>query len=140
MFSEPMPLGTDATLINMANRARIGVGDDISVTGFVVGGTQPKAILVRVAGPSLSNFGVTAPIANPQLSVISGGQVIATNDDWGNKPEIQQAWAKNGAFPFTANSLDAAVIVVLNPGAYSIVASGVNNSTGVALTEIYEVR
>jgi hypothetical protein len=65
---------------------------------------------------------------------------MATNDDWGNKPEIQQAWVKNAAFPFAASSTDAAVIVVLNPGAYSVVASGVNNSTGVALTEIYEVR
>jgi hypothetical protein len=140
MFGEPLPLGTDATLVNMANRARIGGGEDVSVTGFVVGGTQPKAVLVRVAGPSLAAFGVTGPIANPQLSVVSGGQVIATNDDWGNKPEIQQAWVKNGAFPFAPNSTDAAVIVVLNPGPYSVVASGVNNSTGVALTEIYEVR
>ncbi len=140
MFGEPMPLGTDATLVNVANRARIGTGDDVSVTGFVIGGTQPKAILVRVAGPSLAAFGVTGAIANPQLSVVSNGQVIATNDDWGNKPEIQQAWAKNGAFPFAANSTDAAVIVVLNPGPYSVVASGVNASSGVALTEIYEVR
>jgi hypothetical protein len=140
MFSEPMPLGTDATLVNVANRARIGTGDDVSVTGFVIGGTQPKAILVRVAGPSLGNFGVTGAIANPQLSVVSGGTVVATNDDWGNKPEIQQAWVKNGAFPFATNSTDAAVIVVLNPGPYSVVASGVNNSAGVALTEIYEVR
>jgi hypothetical protein len=140
MFGEPMPLGTDATLVNMANRARIGTGDDVSVTGFVIGGTQPKAILVRVAGPSLAGFGVAGAIANPQLSLVSGGQVIAANDNWDNKPEIQQAWAKNGAFPFAQNSTDAAVIVVLNPGPYSVVASGVNNSTGVALTEIYEVR
>jgi hypothetical protein len=140
MFGEPLPLATDATLVNMANRARIGVGDDVSVTGFVIGGTQPKAILVRVAGPSLGAFGVAGAISNPQLSVVSGSQVVATNDDWGNKPEIQQAWQKNGAFPFALNSTDAAVIVVLNPGAYSVVASGVNNSTGVALTEIYEVR
>jgi hypothetical protein len=140
MFGEPLPLGSDATLVNMANRARIGIGDDVSVTGFVVGGTQPKTVLVRVAGPSLAAFDVTGALANPQLSVVSGGQVIATNDDWGNRPEIQQAWAKNGAFPFAASSADAAVIVVLNPGAYSVVASGVNNSTGVALTEIYEVR
>jgi hypothetical protein len=140
MFSEPMPLGTDGTLVNVANRARIGTGDDVSVTGFVIGGTQPKAILVRVAGPSLANFGVVGAIANPQLSVVSGGQVIATNDDWGNKPEIQQAWVKNGAFPFAVNSTDAGVIVVLNPGPYSVVASGVNTSSGVALTEIYEVR
>ena len=40
----------------------------------------------------------------------------------------------------TALQAADAVIVVLNPGAYSVIASGVNNSTGVALTEIYEVR
>jgi hypothetical protein len=140
MFGEPLPLGTNATFVNMANRARIGSGDDVSVTGFVIGGTQPKGVLVRVAGPALGGFGVTGAISNPQLAVISGNQVIATNDDWGNSPEIQQAWIKNGAFGFAQNSADAAVIVVLSPGAYSVVASGVNNSAGVALTEIYEVR
>ncbi len=140
MFGEPLPLVTDATLVNVANRARIGAGEDVSITGFVIGGTEPKAILVRVAGPSLANFGVIGAIGNPQLSVVSGTQVVATNDNWGNRPEIQQAWVKNGAFAFAPNSNDAAVIVVLNPGPYSVVASGVNGSTGVALTEIYEVR
>jgi hypothetical protein len=140
MFGEPLPLSTDGTLINLANRARIGAGEDVSITGFVIGGTQPKAVLVRVAGPSLANFGVTGAIPNPQLALLSGNQVIATNDDWGNKPEIQQAWARNGAFPFALNSTDAAVIAVLNPGSYSIVASGTQGSAGVALTEVYEVR
>lgn len=140
MFGEPLPLVTDGVLINLANRARIGTGDDVSITGFVVGGTQPKALLVRVAGPSLAGFGVSGAIANPRLAVMSGSEVVATNDDWGNRTEIQQAWARNGAFPFAQNSADAAVIVVLNPGAYSIVASGVNNATGIALTEVYEVK
>lgn len=139
MFSEPLPLTSDSILVNLANRGRVGTGDDVSVTGFVIGGTQPKTLLIRVAGPALTQFGVTGALANPRLSVMSGNDVVATNDDWGNKPEIRQAWVRNAAFPFAQDSADAAVIVVLNPGAYSVVAAGVNNATGVALTEVYEV-
>ena len=105
----------------------------------MIGGTQPKTLLIRVAGPAFTQFGVTGALANPRLSVMSGNDVVATNDDWGNKPEIRQAWVRNAAFPFAQDSADAAVIVVLNPGAYSVVAAGVNNATGVALTEVYEV-
>ncbi|HEY1107529.1 MAG TPA: hypothetical protein VGE76_02815, partial [Opitutaceae bacterium] len=95
--------------------------------------------LVRVAGPALAAFGVSGALANPRLTVMSGADVVASNDDWGNRVEIQQAWLRNGAFPLPQNSLDAATLVVLNPGAYTVIGQGVNNTTGVALTEVYEV-
>lgn len=139
MFSEPLPLRSDGALINISNRARVGVGDDVSITGFVVNGTQPKTFLIRVVGPGLAAFGVSGALANPRLAVMSGADVLASNDDWGNRLEIQQAWLRNGAFPLPQNSLDAATLVVLNPGAYTVIGQGVNNTTGVALTEVYEV-
>lgn len=139
MFSEPLPLRPDAALINISNRARVGTGDDVSITGFVVGGTQPKTFLIRVAGPALTAFGVSAALANPRLTLMAGADVVATNDDWGNRSDIQQAWQRNGAFPLAPNSLDAATLVVLAPGAYTVLAQGVNNTTGVALTEVYEI-
>lgn len=139
MFSEPLPLHSDAALVNISHRARVGTGDDVSITGFVVAGTQPKTFLLRVAGPALSAFGVSGALANPQLTLMSGAEIIATNDDWGNRADIQQAWQRSGAFPFAPGSLDAAALVVLAPGAYTVLARGANNTAGLALTEVYEV-
>lgn len=143
MYGEPLPRASDATLVNISTRAKLGSGDDVAVTGFVVSGTQPKLFLVRAVGPTLAPFiagGSIGALANPQLTVFNGaGQVVATNDDWGNRPEIAQAAARAGAFPLLANSTDAATLVVLNPGAYTVVTSG-TGALGLVLTEVYEVK
>eukprot|EP01031_Cornospumella_fuschlensis_P008465 gene8465-10428_t len=72
MYGEPLPLATNATIVNVSNRARAGTGDDLAITGFVIGGTQPKTVLVRAVGPSLSAFVPAttraALLANPQLA------------------------------------------------------------------------
>ena len=145
MYGEPLPLATNATLINVANRARVGLGDDLAITGFVVGGTQPKTVLVRAIGPSLSAFVPAATraalLANPQLTVFNAaGVAVVTNDDWSNRAELAQAAALVGALPLTANSLDAAVLAVLTPGAYTVVVNGANGGTGIALTEVFEAK
>ncbi|MBL9203875.1 MAG: hypothetical protein JNN01_02220 [Opitutaceae bacterium] len=141
MFGEPLPLTTNATLINVSTRARVGTGEDVAIAGFVVGGTQPKLVLVRAGGPALAPFGVVGTLANPQLTLqTAGGELVATNDNWGNRPELAQAATRTGAYPFAAGSNDAAALVVLNPGAYSLLVSGVNGGTGIALLEVYEVK
>ena len=145
MYGEPLPLASNATLINVANRARAGTGDDLAITGFVIGGTQPKTVLIRAVGPSLSAFvpAATRPalLANPQLAVFnSTGQSVASNDDWANRPELAQAAARVGALPLAAGSLDAALLAVLAPGAYTVVVNGVNGTGGIVLTEVFETR
>lgn len=140
MFGEPLPLATDATLINVSNRASVGTGNEIAITGFVVRGTEPKMLLVRAVGPSLAQFLPTGTLANPQLALANAaGEFIATNDDWADRPEVAQAAARVGAFPLTAGSTDAALLVVVNPGVYTVLVSGVNGGTGIALSEVYEV-
>jgi hypothetical protein len=141
MFGEPLPLTTNATLINLSTRARVGTGEDVAIAGFVVGGSQPKLLLVRAGGPALAPFGVVGTLANPQLTLqTAAGEVVATNDNWSNRPELAQAATRTGAYPFAAGSNDAAALVVLNPGAYSLLVSGVSGSTGIALLEVYEVN
>jgi hypothetical protein len=45
-----------------------------------------------------------------------------------------------GAFPLTAGSRDAALLLTLNAGAsYTVQVAGVSNATGEALVEVYEV-
>lgn len=142
MYPEPLPVGNGAGMIAASSsRGRVGTGQDVLINGFIVDGTQPRLVLVRGVGPTLATFGVTTTLANPTVTIVdSKGAVVGSNDDWGNSATLSQAAARAGAFPLNTNSADAAVLVVLNPGAYTVVVSGVNGGTGVALVEVYEVK
>ena len=64
---------------------------------------------------------------------------INQNDDWGGSGSLSSAFASVGAFTLPAASKDAALLVTLAPGTYTAQVSGVNNTTGVALVELYEI-
>lgn len=141
MYGEPQPIISDARLLNVSVRGQTGGANGALIAGLVVGGTQPKTLLVRAVGPGLTAFGVTGALANPQLSVFSAtGALVFSNDDWGNNAEVALASGRAGAFPLAASSLDAAMLVVLNPGAYTVVATGATGTTGQVLAEVYEIR
>jgi probable HAF family extracellular repeat protein len=131
-------------LINISTRAPVGTGANILIPGFVIKGTGSEQLLVRGDGPSLTAFGVTGALAQPSLSVFSGQTVIASNTGWGTSTnptpaQIASIAAQVGAFPFVSGSADSATIVSLTPGAYTMQVSGVGNTTGDALAEVYEV-
>ena len=139
-------------LINISTRGFVGTGDDVLIGGFVVNGNEPKRVLVRGIGPGLTAYGVANAIQDPMLKVYDAkGAVIAQNNNWGTAQpinsqqtaataaEITAANTATGAFPLVSGSADAAVLLTLNPGAYSAVITGANNTTGSAMVEIYEV-
>jgi hypothetical protein len=98
---------------------------------------------VRADGPSLTQFGVNGVLAQLSLSVTnSAGTVVASNTGWGTNPnpaQVTSVAAQVGAFALPSGGADSATIVNLLPGAYTMQVSGVINSTGVALAEVYEV-
>jgi hypothetical protein len=130
-------------LANISTRAQVGVGGSILIPGFVISGSGMETLLVRADGPALTQFGVTGVLAQPILSVFDGsGKVIASNTGWGtnaNTAQIASVAAQVGAFPLASGSADCALIISLPPGGYTVQVAGVNNTTGVALAEIYEV-
>lgn len=131
-------------VINLSTRAQVGINGDVLIAGFIINGSAPKRMLIRAVGPTLSRFGVDGLLANPSLRIVTltGGLTMASNDDWSataDIPELLATQARIGAFPLFENSRDAAVLVTLPPGAYTAVVSGVNDTTGVALAEIWEV-
>jgi len=68
--------------------------------------------------------------------------VIASNVAWGtaaNPALIASDAASVGAFAYATGSADSAQVVELPAGSYTMQVAGVNNTTGVALAEIYEV-
>jgi len=130
---------TTPRLVNISARTQVGTGADILITGFAIGGSTSKTLLIRAVGPTLSIFGVGNPLADPKLELYSGNSSIQSNDNWGGAPAIVNAATSVGAFPLDGSSKDAVLLVTLQPGTYSAQVSGVGNTTGVALVEIYEV-
>jgi hypothetical protein len=105
-----------------------------------VTGNAPKTLLIRGVGPALTGFGVAGALADPALTIYQDSKVITTNEGWANSAAIATAAIQTGAFALPSGSKDAAVLITLNPGAYSAqVKSAKNASSGVALIEIYEV-
>ena len=129
-------------LVNISGRAQVGVGADVLIPGFVVDGDENKQYLIRAVGPTLGGLGVTGALANPTLTVFQDKTEIVTNDDWGqatNLADLTAASNQVGAFALQNGSADAAVLVTLPAGGYTIKVSGVGATSGIALVEVYEV-
>jgi uncharacterized protein (DUF1800 family) len=136
--------------LNLSTRAQAGaVG--VLTPGFVITpGTGTRKLLIRAAGPSLTALGVTGALVDPSLILLRNGSpatTVATNDNWStpvggsaaSAATLTAAFLQAGAFAFTPGSRDAALLVDLPAGNYSIQAIGVGNTTGVALVEVYDI-
>ena len=132
----------DHSFVNISTRGRLTTATDTLIAGFVIGGTTTRNVLLRAVGPSLATFNVPDALARPALRLFRGNTVVASNEDWtiADPERLIAAFDRVGAFRFASNtSRDAAMLVALPPGAYTMQASGVNGSTGTLLVEAYEV-
>jgi uncharacterized protein (DUF1800 family) len=130
----------DQRLGNLSTRAQVGTGSNIMITGFVVQEGAPKKVLIRAVGPRLAAapFNLPGTLADPQLRLFnSSGVLVLANDNWVASDAATMAAA--GAFPLLANSRDASLVATLSPGSYTAQVSGVNNGTGIAILEIYDI-
>lgn len=128
-------------LISFSARAPVGMGDNSLVAGFVIAGAAKKTLLIRAIGPTLAAFGVSGALADPKLDVFhsKAATPLASNDNWGGREKLASAFAAFGAFALRADTKDAALLVTLDPGAYSVEVSGVKCPIGEALVEIYDL-
>lgn len=129
-------------IVNLSARTQVNTGDGVLIAGFVIAGNAPKKLLIRAVGPTLGSYGVPGALVDPKLDLFAAGgsTPIQSNDNWAGDTNLAAAFAAAGAFALSdSSSKDSAMIVTLNPGAYSAVVSGVGNTTGVALIEIYEL-
>ena len=134
LLSGPIaPLGK-AT--NISSRGMVGTGQNVLIAGFIISGNQPKKVIVRALGPTLSTLGVSGALADPTITIVnSSNVVVASNDNWRNTQETEIA-ASGFAPP---NDLESAIIATLAPGSYTAVVSGKNSGTGVALVDLYQL-
>jgi hypothetical protein len=117
-----------------------GSGANVLTVGFVIAGPSPKTVLIRGIGPALAGFSVAGALADPQLTVFDQNEsVVGYNDNWGGTAALQDAFSSVAAFSLPAASADSALVVTLNPGAYTAQVRGAGGSTGIALLEVYEM-
>jgi uncharacterized delta-60 repeat protein len=125
---------TPATLGNLSTRLRVQTGDNAMIGGFIITGTQPKTVVVRGLGPSLP---VPGALADPVIEAHGpSGELLGTNDNWNDALTRQQV-IDSGLAP--SNDLESALWGTINPGAYTVVVRGANQTTGIALFEVYDL-
>ena len=126
----------EAPLANISTRGLVGTGNDVMIGGFIISGSTPQTVVITGTGPSLAAAGIANPLANPTLSLVrsSDNAVLATNDDWVSAPNAAQIQAA-GLAPGSAN--ESAIMVTLNPGAYTTILSGAGGGTGVGIVAVY---
>jgi arylsulfate sulfotransferase len=123
--------------LNLSTRGLVSVGDNVLIGGFIVTGTEPKSMVLRALGPSLSGFGLSDVLRDPVLRVYnSSGTLIATNDNWQSDPNhfIVEA---NGLAP--ANLSESATAQTLAPGTYTVIVRGKDPTPGIGLVELYDL-
>ena len=129
--------GLNSKLGNVSGRGFVGTGDNVLISGFIVGDVGSGTVIVRALGPSLGSYGVSQPLSDPILTIYdSNGSAIASNDNWQNDNNSILVQRNRLAPP---NALDSAIVLRLPAGAYTAVVRGANGATGNALVEVYDL-
>jgi len=121
----------NSKLINISTRAKVLTGDHVLIAGFVISG-GPKKVLIKAAGPSL-NMPNSNTLSNPMLTLFSGPTPLASNDDWETASNAT-AISASGIAP--THPQEAALLVTLQPGAYTVIVQGVAGGTGIGLVSV----
>ena len=116
----------------------VQTGDNVGIGGFIItGNITTKRVIVRAIGPSLTRVGVPNALADPVLELHGpSGFTTIINNNW---RDTQEAEIIATGIPPT-NNLESAIVVTLAPGAYTAIVKGNNNTSGVALVEVYDLN
>ncbi len=126
----------DSKLANISTRGLVQTVDDVMIGGFILVGNDPQQVLVRAIGPELTAFGVTGALQDTTLELHDkDGVTIASNDDW---KEAQQADIE-ATMLAPKDDRESAILMTLTPDSYTAIVRGKNDTTGVALVEVYNV-
>ncbi len=126
--------GSEASLANISTRGLVQTEDNVLIGGLILTGHDPRRVIVRALGPSLT---VPGTLADPTLELRDGnGSLLAANDNWRT---TQEAEIIATTIP-PSNDLEAAIVQTLSPANYTAIVRGQNATTGVALVEAYALE
>ena len=147
-LAEVYDLGTGISSIlgNIKSRSFVQTGDNVMIGSFIVQGTQQKTVIIRAIGSELSQYGVPDSLQDLTLELHNAnGTLIASNDNWqttiiGGIITHDQVSDIQNSRRVPGDARESAMIASLPPGNYTAIVRGVNNTTGVALVEVYDLR
>jgi hypothetical protein len=128
-------------LLNISTRMRVLTGDNVLIAGFIITGTDPKKVIIRGLGPSLGSVGVQGALTDTTLELHQGANTLATNDNWkinDQSGQSQEATIRATTIPPT-DDMESALVAILNPGDYTAVLSGKNQTIGIGVVEVYDL-
>ena len=126
----------NSRVANISTRGVVGADDGAMIAGFIIGGEDPTKVMVRAIGPSLEASGITGALLDPTLELRDEeGSLIFSNNNWRSDQEKQII---SSTIP-PENNKEAAIIATLIPGNYTATVRGVDDTTGVALVEVYNL-
>lgn len=134
---DSIPGGASGSLRNVSIRSKLGGEARTPILGFVIKGVVPLHVLIRGVGPTLGSLGVTNPVADPDLTVYSGSTRIAGNAGWADNADVVAAGKTVGTFALPAGSRDSAVVLTLDPGAYTVSLTSDSGGSGEGMIEAY---
>jgi erythromycin esterase-like protein len=133
----PAQHGNRAKLGNISTRGFVGSGDNVLIGGLIVTGNQPKRVILRAIGPSLTQFGIAGALPNPTLELFKDSQPITSNDNWRTSQQAEIE-ATNLA---PAHELESAIVATLEPNQpYTAIMRGANATTGIGIVEVYDLE
>ncbi len=142
-------------LVNISTRGWVDNRGAVVIAGFSITGNGPREVLLRGIGPALLDYGVGDAATAVQIELFREQQSLLQKRGWAqlDVPEsvypaageyyMRTAMASVGAFPLTHNPAggtgDAALLVWLEPGNYTLVVRNDGATGGTALGEVYDV-
>jgi hypothetical protein len=121
-------------VVNISTRLQVRTGERVLIGGFIVTGNAPKIVIIRAIGPSLNPF-LPGALQDPTLELHDSANNVVFNDNW---KDTQEQFIRDTEIP-PANDLESAMVIGLDPGSYTAIVRGKNDTTGIALVEVYDL-
>jgi hypothetical protein len=129
----------NSQMANISTRGLVGTGNNVMIGGVIVGGSDNASatFVFRAIGPSLSSSSIVGPLQDPTLELHdANGALLAFDDNW---RDTQQTQIQSTGFAPT-DDRESAIFAALTAGNYTTIVRGKNETTGIALVEVYSLQ
>ncbi len=137
------PEGASTAIVNLSTRGILGDGNNVMISGFIIGGEGTLTVLSRSVGPSIVKSGVSTDLASPDPKSDLFSTVSASNDDWEDDDGslISALSSQVGAQPdLDPGSKDSAFAISLGAGGHAVISSDNQTNDKLGLVEIYDAN